>query len=81
MTPRIPNKVRLAPGRVVAVKYINQDLIDVQMAEKGHAGFWDHTCDTIFISKRVSKVRKWKVFRHELAHSIIDIHESENGGV
>lgn len=77
---RLPRRVSLGLTRTVLVKLIPPATLS-GIIGRNKAGCWDGENSTIWIDATLSLARKWRAFRHELMHAVVDVHEDENGSI
>ena len=81
MTRRLPRTLWLDADVKITIKQEPPSMIEARYGEKGKAGFSDFPSKSIHIDRTLSRVRKWKVLRHELIHMLIDISAAVDGGL
>lgn len=77
---KIPRRVVLDENFVVPIRQVAPTVLSGIIGQ-GKVGAWDNDNKTIWIDKTISQKRKWKVFRHELHHALIDAHNEVEGGI
>lgn len=87
MIPRLPRRIVLGPEHVVSVvqlphaKYAEVADEDDEPRQNRSAAHADLGERVIYLDCSLPLSRRWRAFRHELMHMLIDIALMEMGGV
>ena len=87
MIPRIPHRVVLGPEWIIPVvqlphaEYLAE--ADEEGEPEGHcsAAHFDIGERVMYLDRSLAVSRRWKAYRHELQHALLDIALMELGGV
>ena len=87
MIPRLPRRVVLGPEWVVPVvqlphaKYLVAADEDDEPPGHQSGAHFDTNERVMYLDQSLSLTKRWKAYRHELMHALIDIALMEAGGI
>lgn len=87
MIPRIPRRIVLGPNYFIPVvqlphtKYATAADEEDELRENRSAAHFDLGERVMYLDRSIPLARRWRAYRHELMHALIDIALTEAGGV